>query len=148
MLSQHEIDYLLVVLKNLNERQPLAFPAASDSQAYNVVSEDGRDRFIIDANRKGHIKVTKCTFQERHQTGNILLRLDIDGPPHTNPDGNELPCPHLHIIRENYGTSWAYPIPTEIFTDTTDLLLSFINFLEYCKVKDTNNIFFQDGLGL
>ncbi len=148
MLTQQEIEYLLQTLKDLKEKQPLTFPSAFDSQEYNIVSEDRRDKFIIDANRKGYIKVTKCTFQERHQSGNILLRLDIDGRPHTNPDGQELPCPHLHIIKEEYGTSWAYPVPREIFNDTTNLLLSFINFLEYCKVKDTNTIIFQDRLGL
>ena len=148
MLTQQEIDYLLQVLKELNEKQPLIFPAAFDSKQYNIVSEDKRDKFIIDVNRKGHIKLTKCTFQERHQSGNILLRLDLDGRPHTNPDRQEISCPHLHIIKEGYGTSWAYTVPSDIFKDTTNLLLSFINFLEYCKVKDTNNIKIQDGLGL
>ena len=147
MLSQQEIECLLQILKELMEKQPLAFPSASDSQEYQIVSEDKRDKFIINANRKGHINITKCTFQERHQSGEILLRLDLNGRPHTNPDGEVLPCPHLHIIKENCGTSWAYPVPKVIFTDINDLLLSFINFLEYCKVKGTESIIFQDGLG-
>lgn len=147
MLTQQEIDYLLQILKNLNEKQPLIFPPVSYSKEYNIISEDKKEKFIIDVNRKGHIKLTKCTFQKRYY-GHILLRLDIDGRPHTNPDEQEIPCPHLHILKEGYGTSWAYHIPDNIFEDTTNLLLSFINFLEYCKVKDTNSIMIQDGLGL
>ena len=147
MLNQQEIDYLLQVLKDIVDTQPLTFPSASESRQYQVVSEDGRNKFIIDAEKKGHINMSKCSFQERYSV-NILLRLDLSGRPHTNPDGEELSCPHLHIMKENYGTSWAYPVPEGIFTDTSDLLLSFINFLEYCKVKDVNNTIFQDRLGL
>ncbi len=146
MISQQEIEYLLQVLKDLIDVQPLTFPSFSESKQYQVVSEDGRNKFIIDADRKGHINLSKCTFQERNSV-NILLRLDLSGRPHTNPDGEELPCPHLHIMKENCGTSWAYPLPEDIFTNTSDLLLSFINFLEYCKVKDASNIIFQDRLG-
>ncbi|MFW9280162.1 DUF6978 family protein [Glaesserella parasuis] len=26
-----------------------------------------------------------------------MVRLDIEGPPHRNPDGEEIICPHIHL---------------------------------------------------
>jgi hypothetical protein len=37
------------------------------------------------------------------------MRLDLDGPPHRNPDDQEIPCPHLHIYRAGYGDSGPSP---------------------------------------
>ena len=65
----------------------------------------------------------------------ILLRLDIDGPTHENPDGTEVACPHLHIYREGYGDKWAQPIPAS-FTDPTNLVLVLMEFLQYCRVQN------------
>jgi hypothetical protein len=63
----------------------------------------------------------------------ILLRLDVDGPPHTNPDGTEVPTPHLHVYREGYGDKWALPLPAA-FTDTGNLVNTLREFLRYCNV--------------
>ena len=70
----------------------------------------------------------------------ILFRLDIDGPPHENPDGTDVPCPHLHVYREGYADKWAFPIIPAQFSDTTDLHRSFIEFLHLCKVHDLPEI--------
>jgi len=148
VLSQFEIEYLLDVLKELSEKQPLVFPSVYDSKDYSVISEDKRNKFTLTANRKGHKIITTCTFQNMHQSGNILLRLDLSGSPHTNPDGHRIDGPHLHIAKEGFGDSWAYIVPKEITIDIDNPLDSFINFLEYCKVKDVKHISFQDGLGL
>jgi hypothetical protein len=64
----------------------------------------------------------------------ILLRLDIDGPPHVNPDGVEVPSPHLHVYREGYGDKWAEPAPAD-FSDTSNLPRTLEDFLKYCKVE-------------
>lgn len=132
MLSQAEINYLLDVLKKFLQRTTLSFPTAGEYKNLKISSYDEKEEFIIDINRKGNINLTRCTLQKRYRKEYQLLRLDIAGPPHTNPDGTEISCPHLHIYKEGYGTSWAYPLPEEIFTDTSDLILTFINFLEYC----------------
>lgn len=148
MLSQAEIDYLLNVLKEMNGRKDIPFPGPSEYETIDLISWDKREKFVVDINRKGKIKLTKCTFQNRHQAGTILLRLEIDGRPHTNPDGEVIPCPHIHIAKESYGMAWAYPIPKEIFTNVDDLILTLIQFLEYCKVNDVEDIKIQDRLML
>lgn len=146
MLTQGEIDYLLNLLKELVQRGTFEFPLPGSSKQLNLISHDGKEKFIVDINRKGRIKITKCTYQKRYRKEEILLRLDINGPPHTNPDGQVISANHLHIYREGFGDSWAIPLPAENFTDTTDLITTLIEFLEYCKVTNICDISIQGGI--
>ena len=149
MLTQAEINVLLDVLKRMRSNQ-LSFPEWGQTRSYEAVSADKKHkhRFVIDVNRKGHFNPQKYTFQERlSSTEDILLRLDSAGRPHTNPNGDEIPCPHIHIIREGYGASWAYPVPETINMEQ-DLLGVFIDFLNYCKIKDTEKITYKHQGGL
>ena len=133
MLAQAKIDALLSIPKGLVSPTPIAFPPAGQAIQLAAKSTDGREDFVIDVNRRGKIKLTRCTYQERYATVEILLRLDIDGPPHTNPDGQTLPCPHLHVYREGEGDKWARPLPSD-FTDTADLVTTLQQFLAYCGI--------------
>jgi len=136
VLTQAEADALMAMLKRLAKRETLMFPSLGQSSQWEVKSDDGRESFLIDVQRKGMIKITKCTFQERYHVVEILARPDIDGPPHENPDGEEVPCPHLHIYREGFEDKWAFPIPEDRFTDTGELFKSLREFLVYCNVQD------------
>jgi len=135
MLTQTRADELIQVRKQLDDvLSPINFPVAGDSIQLNSKSLDGREFLIFDANRKGaRIRLSKCTYQERYAVIEVLLRLDVNGPPHENPDGQEIPCPHLHVYREGYGTKWASPLPSD-FTDTSDLVETLRDFLTYCNV--------------
>ena len=64
----------------------------------------------------------------------VLMRLDLDGPPHRNPDDEEIPCPHLHIYREGYGDKWAIAAPLERYNNTLDLFLTFEAFMTHCNI--------------
>ena len=140
MLTQAEADELMAMMKRFVDQTTIQFPLPGEIKQFDVKSEDGRESFLIDVNRKGKIKVSKCTYQERYRMIEILLRLDVDGPPHDNPDGTEVPCPHLHIYKEGFADKWAYALPKDQFTDTTDLPKTFRDFLEYCNVKNIPNI--------
>jgi hypothetical protein len=72
------------------------------------------------------------------------MRLDIDGPPHRNPDGEEIPCPHLHIYREGLGDKWAIPAPSDRYTNTSDLFTTCDAFMQHCNITVPPNI--QKGL--
>ena len=78
----------------------------------------------------------KATYQNRVRTVVILARLDIDGPAHENPDGQEIPCPHFHTYREGYGDKWAVPAPALAFSRTTDLWGSLMDFMTSCKITE------------
>ena len=58
---------------------------------------------------------------------------------HVNPDGEEVPCPHLHIYDEQYGTKMAIPAPA-CFSNTADLPGTLRDFLKYCKVESIPDI--------
>jgi len=135
MLDQPTIKRLLALEKLLENPAIIDFPAAGGKLQLDVRSVDGLEGFLIDVNRRGQIKITKCTYQERYNVIEILLRLDIDGPPHENPDGAEVPCPHLHIYREGFADKWAHPVPAD-FTNTLDLVLTLREFLQYCRIQN------------
>ncbi|WP_410513134.1 hypothetical protein PaeBR_01270 [Paenibacillus sp. BR2-3] len=136
MLIQNEVDYLLNLVKVLSENRNITLPNPGQSLELGVNSANSNEKFIVDINRKGTINIQKVTYQTRYQRSVVLLRLDIEGSPHKNPDEEIIPCPHLHIFREGFGTSWAYPLDKKIITETTDLVQVLIAFLKYNNVTN------------
>lgn len=147
MLTQNEADDLIKVLKIFQKQHRyIQIPNSKQSLQLDLQStESQHDKFIIDVNRKGQYNLKKCTFQTRYKKTTQLLRIDIEGPAHQNPDGNDVPCPHIHIYKEGYQLKWAYPINQHIQTDTSDLVQVLIDFLQYNNVQKDNNIIIQEG---
>ena len=96
-LTQDEADKLMAMEKRAADEKEWLFPPPGERIAIPVTLLDKRENFILDVTR-AQIKLTKATYQNRRGAAIILLRLDVDGPPHTNPDGVEIPCPHLHTF--------------------------------------------------
>lgn len=122
------------------------FPIPGETLTIPVESLDGREKFQLDINR-GRIRLTKCTYQERYQSINVLVRLDLDGPPHTNPEvhvpprpflipynGSTLRTPHLHLYFEGYLDKWAIPLPAR-FSNIDDLFTAFEDFCGFCNIS-------------
>ncbi len=127
------------VEKHPAEQREWTFPTAGDRIVVPLVSLDRRENFLLDVTRY-QIKLTKATFQNRAHVAIILYRLDVDGPPHRNPDGEEIPCPHLHIYRQGYGDKWAVAAPPESFPNTADLLATLDDFMKVCNVVQRPSI--------
>jgi hypothetical protein len=134
VITQSEADALIVMEKKKATDELYNFPSAGEILAIPIVSIDERESFLLDVNRKGRIRLTRCTYQERYRGIIILVRLDIDGQPHTNPEvdnvpssylapynGQTLQCPHLHLYVEGFMDRWAIPAPLDKFPDTRDL---------------------------
>jgi hypothetical protein len=134
LLEQAEVDALLAMEKHRVDTIARRFPVPGNSLTVPLKSVDGSESFTLDIQRKGRIKLSKITFQERVRNEIVLARLDIDGPPHRNPDQTEVPCPHLHIYKEGYDTRIAIPAPPVVFTNTADLYALFFEFMAYCNV--------------
>jgi len=145
LLTQKEADMLLSLIKVLAENKPILFPIPGNSAHLEVFSTSSNDKFVIDINRKGQIKISKCTYQTRYKKSTILLRVDIDGPDHTNPDGEIVPCPHIHIYREGYEDRWAYALDKHIKTSSLDLIEVLQGFLRYNNVINVPDIYMQEG---
>ena len=98
-IPQADADALIAMEKQCVENKSWLFPEPGGTLAIALASPDKRENFTLDITR-ARIKLTKATYQNRARQANILMRLDLDGPPHRNPDDREIPCPHLHIYRE------------------------------------------------
>src|SRR5205814_605626 len=101
-ISQVEADGLIEMEKRFVDEKDWTFPAAGERIALALTSLDKRENFMLDITR-ARIKLTKATYQNRLRQAIVLMRLDLGGPPHRNPDGSEIPCPHLHVYREGFG---------------------------------------------
>ena|SRR5579862_2076454 len=142
-ITQAEADALIAMEKGCTEEKRWLFPAPGDRIAIPLTSRDKRENFMLDIARV-RIKLTKATYQNRARAAIILMRLDLDGGPHRNPDGEEIPCPHLHIYREGFGDKWAIPAPVERYTNTSDLSSTLDSFMQHCNITERPNI--QIGL--
>jgi len=134
MLTQAEADQFMQMAKHF-VRPPasISIPPGVDD-TYELAAFDDRERFLLDIWR-GTLRVTKLKFQNRVQTVVVLVRLDVDGAPHTNPDGQRLSGTHLHLFRERYDDRWAYPVDSSTFTLLSDPGTTFQEFCAFCKIE-------------
>ncbi|MBS3959524.1 MAG: hypothetical protein KGZ52_09005 [Xanthomonadaceae bacterium] len=131
-MTQQEADALLALEKHFLGSDRFDFPALGGALRIPLYSSDRREEFSLDITR-GRILLAKNTFQTRARKAVILARLDLAGPPHRNPDGEEIDCPHLHLYREGYGDKWAAPLPA-VFTGIEDAFQLMDVFMDYCRV--------------
>jgi len=142
-ITQAEADDLIAMEKCCGDEKEWLFPVPGYRIAIPLTSMDKHENFMLDITR-GQIKLTKATYQNRARVAIILMRLDADGPPHRNPDGEEILCPHLHTYREGFGDKWAVPAPLERYTNTLDLYSTCHAFMTHCNITEPPNI--QQGL--
>ncbi len=119
MLTQSDADALIAMPKKRISNQIFYFPLPGEALSIPLHSQNDGEEFIIDINR-GKLRLTKCTYQERHNLIIILVRLDVDGPPHTNPELSAVPLPATN----------------DRFVNTTDLYKTLHDFFSYCNVID------------
>lgn len=132
-LTQTEADLLIEMEKYRVDDALWNYPSLGGSITIPLFSGDKRENFLLDISR-GKIDLLKGTYQNRSRQVVVLVRLDFGGQPHRNPDGNEIPSPHLHVYREGYGDKWATPIPVERFPNIGDLWQTLQDFLNYCNI--------------
>ncbi|MGE4318642.1 MAG: hypothetical protein AB7E96_07010 [Deferribacterales bacterium] len=131
-LSDFEAKLLIKMEKECCDEKPNIFPGCGGKLNILLKSKCGKEEFTLDVYR-GKIELTKNTFQNRARKAIVLVRLDIGGAPHRNPDGTEIPCPHIHIYKEGYHHKWAYAVP-EKFSDLTDSWETLQDFMDYVNV--------------
>jgi hypothetical protein len=147
-ITQAEADNLIAMEKHCLEERSWLFPAPGTRLAIPLVSPDKRENFMLDITR-ATVRLTKATYQNRARAAIILMRLDLDGPPHPNPEaaptgiayawlspyaGQIVPCPHLHLYVEGYGDKWAIPAPADRYPNVQDLFSTFEAFMAHCNI--------------
>lgn len=138
-LSQSEADKLLQMAKIKVNEEEHPYPGVGGTLIVPLTSEDKRENFLLDIGR-GRIEIRRGKYQLRGHQVLILARLDFGGPPHRNPDGEEMLCPHLHLYREGYGDKWAFPVPSDYFRNLADLWQTLHDFMDYCNIVEPPRI--------
>lgn len=134
MLTQAEAAALLAMTKHFMNASPISIcPGVDDT--HELVGADPKERFLLDVWR-GTLRLSKLRYQTRARTIVVLVRLDIDGAPHTNPDGAKLPGTHIHLYREGYDDKWAFAVDPIRFANLVDTQNSLEDFCAYCNIQN------------
>jgi hypothetical protein len=135
-IPQAEADALIAMEKRFIQTDDWTFPAAGDRLALELTSLDKRENFVLD--------ITRLQIRLTARQAILLMRLDLDGPVHRNPDGQEVPCPHLHIYREGFADKWALAAPADRYANPADLFLTCEAFMQHCNITGPSRM--QRGL--
>ena len=138
-LTQSEADALIAMEKHRDNEEYTDFPMGGQSVTLPLQSADNREQFLLDLSR-GRIDLLKVKMQSRARQVVVLVRLDLGGAPHRNPDGEEVSVPHLHVYREGYGDKWAVPVPADRFRAITDVWTTLEDFMRFCNITQPPHI--------
>jgi hypothetical protein len=138
-LTQAEADALIAMEKHRSTDERFDYPVAGGSLAIPLQSADKREQFMLDISR-GRIDLLRGKYQNRARQAIVLVRLDFGGPPHRNPDDQEIACPHLHLYREGYGDKWAMAVPIDRFPRMLDLWGTLQDFMRFCNITQLPKI--------
>lgn len=141
-ITQVEADLLCKMEKHRIDNKRWLYPGLGGTHNIPLLSSDKREHFILDISRKG-FDLSKCTYQNRVREVVTLYRLDY-GQPHRNPDGEEIPSPHIHVYKEGFGDKWAIPVPSEHFPNLNNLIGALNDFMRFCNITDPP--FIDEGL--
>jgi hypothetical protein len=131
-ISQDLANQLLKMEKVRENDTEYDFPSLGGELRVVLFSVDQKEEFFLDI-RRSFINLSRTKYQSRARKNIILLRLDINGGPHRNPDGQEVGSPHVHIYREGYNDKWAYELPKE-FKNINDPWETLLDFYRYCNI--------------
>lgn len=133
----------LMQLDKFIESKKNFLPHKGEKAQINIYDSSKREKFIVDINRSGKFE-DKATIQTRYVTGGnvVIIRLDINGPEHENPDGNIIERNHIHIYKEGYDTRYAYNLSSfhlTYFKNITDFLCLFDDYCDYNNIKQNTD---------
>lgn len=143
-LSQDRADSLIIMPKYPTDNRTWDYPFGGSSVNIPLISLDETESFFLDIS-SSRFNLAKRKHQNR--TGTIVLvRLEINGAPHRNPDGTSVGPSHIHVYREGYDTKWAFEVPNQEFMCIDNPHKTFSDFMDYCNIIEAPN--FIGGLFL
>ncbi|GAB5463087.1 DUF6978 family protein [Hoeflea alexandrii] len=132
-ISDYEAKELLIIGKVSTAENPVELPDLGGRVDMPFTSIDRREEFHISFTRSSII-LEKRNHHLRGRKVIGLARLDLDGPGHRNPDGEEIGPRHLHVYREGYGLKFAIEVPQDLFRNLDDPMVTLDDFFRYCSV--------------
>lgn len=139
-LNKQEVDLIIKELKQMLttlDMNILNTPFGRIKKDLQIVSNINNINFKLSIYR-GNIEPERFSLNLRfNDTNECLVRLDIRGGKHLNPDGSIAPESHLHIYNKDYNPrcSYAYPINLDDFPNTKNLYYTTESFLAYTNIK-------------
>ena len=103
-LTQAEADDLMAMEKICASVEDFVFTNPGEKLSIELLSRDKRERFLLDISR-ARIDLSKVTYQNRARQAIVLLRLDLGGPPHRNPDDTLIACHICMFIKRDLATN-------------------------------------------
>lgn len=140
-MNKEKAQELIHVMKELLKTGIFNLPATGTTGKIGLKSlSSPKDRFEVKINRKSTIVPGKYSLLLGYPEEN-LLRIDVNGPDHTNPDGTKVACPHIHMRIKDTGKwdAYAYDIPA-VFGNTEDCASTVKDFLQYCNTQNINEL--------
>ncbi|MBI2060375.1 MAG: hypothetical protein HYT87_11455 [Nitrospirae bacterium] len=132
MLTQAEADLLIAMKKTFADPKPLRLTPGR-KRVYELLGDDKKEQFLLDIWRAS-LKLSKVSFNTRGRKVVVLVRVDLDGAPHTNPDETKIGGSHIHLYREGYDDKWAYPLDQSEFRKPSSVVQTLLDFLAYCRI--------------
>jgi hypothetical protein len=135
MLSQSEADILLSLEKRFVAAPTIRLAPGVD-ETHDLVGalDTHEEHFLLDI-WCGTKRTTKLKYQTRGRKVFVLARIDIDGAPHTNPNGDRIDGTHIHLYREGYEDRWAWPLDPGQFSNVTDSQTLLADFCRLCHIE-------------
>lgn len=123
----------------------IILPQENESKDFGLHSRETGEEFLLSAERKNIVKFSIYRSKFNHCYSKIpIVRLEIGGRPHINPDGTFIGRDHIHIFKEGYDLSWAYELSEENyikhFHNYNDYNLLFEDICVYCNIVIPNNL--------
>ncbi|MDD6716645.1 MAG: hypothetical protein PUF49_09750 [Firmicutes bacterium] len=137
-LTQVQADTLMSMQKHFKESD-IKISKVGESNVFELSDGEGENSFYFDIDRRGKIEF-KTKFQERYETNDVLVRLDLNSPDHINPDGSKVGRYHIHIYKEGYADRWAYNINEYGFKIDAPFRDNFYRFCNFCNIEIPGNI--------
>lgn len=129
-ITQQEYDFLMNLPKQFKDNERILLDKVWSKE---IISLESRDTFILDY-YFGRISFEKFTYNKRYRSSIVLLRYDSQGR-HTNPNGETIEGPHVHIYQEDAGDKVAFPV-SAIGLGAQNIEKSYVlqNFLHFCNI--------------
>lgn len=137
----------LMQLQKIFVKSSIILPNNGENSIYDLKSKETQDKFYLDVDRRGRIELSRFKLQTRYAITKLpLVRIDIDSPPHLNPDGTKTSRNHIHIYREvdndTGNLPWAYSLEEfeQIKFNRNNIVFMDIlsSFCEYCNISMEN----------
>lgn len=131
-MTDDAFDSLMLLQKSFLHPKSVKLPHDKQKKVFHVSSVGTKDTFLLDCHRQGTYEM-KLMNQMRYGKDFPMVRLEINAPPHMNPDSYVTSRNHIHIYKEGYGMKWAYEL-SDKFPASMNMLNLFVIFCEYCGI--------------